>query len=163
MAKPLRMHQLKRIIELYQEGRSIRETKRQTGQSRTTIRQYHHRIQASGLSAAQLLALDEESLLALVRVEGIDLALGVIHQQAFCTSKLHYLALHGVLKCFIPPLAGNPNPFLSFHKISHLSIYNQLIFYPSFIPNRHSCYPSSSRLLVKNTNKREKFIKNGLI
>jgi len=72
MAKPLRMHQLKRIIELYQEGRSIRETKRQTGQSRTTIREYHHRIQASGLSAAQLLALDEESLLALIRVEGID-------------------------------------------------------------------------------------------
>jgi len=31
MAKPLRMHQIKRIIELYQQGQSIRQTKRLTG------------------------------------------------------------------------------------------------------------------------------------
>ena len=72
MAKPLRMHQIKRIIELYQQGQSIRQTKRLTGLSRTTIRDYHRRIQSSGLSADQLLALDEESLLSLVCVEAFD-------------------------------------------------------------------------------------------
>lgn len=72
MAKPLRMHQIKRIIELYQQGQSIRQTKRLTGLSRTTIRDYHRRIQSSGLSADQLLALDEESLLSLICVEAFD-------------------------------------------------------------------------------------------
>ncbi len=44
MSHPLRMHQIKRIIELYQEGRSIWETKRLTGLSRTTIREYLQRM-----------------------------------------------------------------------------------------------------------------------
>ncbi len=79
MAKPLRMHQIKRIIELYQEGRSIRETKRLTGLSRTTIREYHRRIQASSLSTSQLLSMDEESLLPLISVESFD--------QGFCGRK----------------------------------------------------------------------------
>ena len=72
MAKPLRMHQLKRIIELYQQGHSIRQTQRLTGLSRTTIRDYHHRIQSSGLSADKLLALDEGSLLSLISIESFD-------------------------------------------------------------------------------------------
>ena len=72
MAKPLRMHQIKRIIELYQQGQSIRQTQRLTGLSRTTIRDYHRRIHSSGLRADQLLALDEESLLALIGVESFD-------------------------------------------------------------------------------------------
>ena len=72
MAKPLRMHQLKRIIELYQQGQSIRQAQRLTGLSRTTIRDYHHRIQSSGLNADKLLALDEESLLSLISIESFD-------------------------------------------------------------------------------------------
>lgn len=66
MSKPVRMHHIKRIIELYQEGRSIGETKRLTGLSRNTVRDYLRRIQSSGLSAPQLLALEEESLIAIV-------------------------------------------------------------------------------------------------
>lgn len=62
MSQPLRMHQIKRIIELYQEGRGIWETKRLTGLSRNTIREYLKRIQSSGLTPAQMLALDDESL-----------------------------------------------------------------------------------------------------
>lgn len=66
------MNQLKRIIEWYQDGRSIREAKRLTGLSRTTIRRYHRRIEGSGLSALQLLAMNEESLLSIVCVEADD-------------------------------------------------------------------------------------------
>ena len=72
MSQPLRMHQIKRIIELYQEGRSIWETKRLTGLSRNTVRDYLRRIQSSGLSPAQLLALDDESLSAIVYVDGFE-------------------------------------------------------------------------------------------
>jgi transposase len=72
MPQLLRMHQIKRIIELYQEGRSIWETKRLTGLSRNTVRDYLRRIQSSGLSPAQLLALDDESLSAIVYVDGFE-------------------------------------------------------------------------------------------
>lgn len=72
MSQPLRMHQIKRIIELYQEGRSIWETKRLTGLSRNTVRDYLRRIQSSGLGPAQLLALDDESLSAIVYVDGFE-------------------------------------------------------------------------------------------
>ena len=66
------MHQIKRIIELYREGRSIWETKRLTGLSRNTVRDYRRRIQSCGLDPAQLLALDEESLLLIVQVEAFE-------------------------------------------------------------------------------------------
>ena len=72
MPQPLRMHQIKRIVELYQEGRSIWETKRLTGLSRTTIREYLQRMYKSGLSPEQLLALDEESLIPVLYVDGFD-------------------------------------------------------------------------------------------
>ena len=72
MSQPLRMHQIKRIIELYQEGRSIWETKRLTGLSRNTVRDYLRRIQRSGLSTAQLLALDEESFSAIVYADTFE-------------------------------------------------------------------------------------------
>ena len=72
MPQPLRMHQIKRIVELYQEGRSIWETKRLTGLSRTTIREYLQRMHKSGLSPEQLLALDEESLIPVLYVDGFD-------------------------------------------------------------------------------------------
>ena len=63
------MHQIRRIIELQNEGRSIRETERLTGLSRNTIREYLLRISVSGLSTAQLLSLDDESLAPIVYVE----------------------------------------------------------------------------------------------
>jgi hypothetical protein len=69
MPQPLRMHQIKRIIELYQEGRSIWETKRLTGLSRTTIREYLQRMHKSGMTPEQLLALDEESLIPFLYVD----------------------------------------------------------------------------------------------
>lgn len=69
MSQPLRMHQIRRIIELQNEGRSIRETERLTGLSRNTIREYLLRISVSGLSSAQLLSLDDESLAPIVYVE----------------------------------------------------------------------------------------------
>jgi len=72
MSNPLRMHQIKRIIELYQEGRSIWETKRLTGLSRNTVREYLRRIQGSGLSAAELLSLDEDALAPIVYRDGFE-------------------------------------------------------------------------------------------
>ena len=72
MSQPLRMHQIKRIIELYQEGRSIWETKRLTGLSRTTIREYLQRMHKCGISPEQLLSMDEESLIPILYVDGFD-------------------------------------------------------------------------------------------
>ncbi len=72
MAKPLLMHQLKRIIEFYQQGRSVKETQRLSGLSRNTVRNYIRRIQSSGLSAAQLITMDDESLRLILQVDGFD-------------------------------------------------------------------------------------------
>src|SRR5260221_10489345 len=72
MSKPLRMHQIRRIIELQQEGRGIRETVRLTGVSRNTIREYLRRIKSSGLTCAELLAMDDESLVPMIYVETME-------------------------------------------------------------------------------------------
>jgi transposase len=66
------MHQIKRIIELYQQGRSIWETKRLTGLSRTTIREYLQRMHKSGISPEQLLAMDEESVTPILYLDGFE-------------------------------------------------------------------------------------------
>ena len=66
------MHQIRRIIELQNEGRSIRETERLTGLSRNTIREYLRRISLSGLSTTQLLSLDDDSLMPIVYVDAIE-------------------------------------------------------------------------------------------
>ena len=72
MPQPLRMHQIRRIIELHQLGRSIRETERLTGFSRNTIWEYLRRISVSGLTYSELLSLDDESLIPVVHVEAIE-------------------------------------------------------------------------------------------
>jgi transposase len=72
MANPLSMHQIKRIIELFEKGNSIWETKRLTGLSRTTIRDYLQRMHKSGLSPKHLLAMDEELLIPLLYVDDFD-------------------------------------------------------------------------------------------
>lgn len=69
MSKPLRMHQIKRIIELQLQGRSIRQTVRLTGLSRNTVRDYLRRLSSFGMSWQELLSLDEESIGALVYVD----------------------------------------------------------------------------------------------
>lgn len=68
MSKPLRMHQIRRIIEMQLEGRSIRYTTRLSGLSRNTVREYLRRISSSATGFKELLALDDESLAAIVYV-----------------------------------------------------------------------------------------------
>ncbi len=72
MPQPLRMHQIRRIIELHEQGRSIRETERLTGLSRNTVREYLRRISGSGLTPAELLSLNDESLIPLVQIDAIE-------------------------------------------------------------------------------------------
>ncbi|CAN5371056.1 IS21-like element ISFK1 family transposase [soil metagenome] len=72
MPQPLRMHQIKRIIELYHQGRSIWETKRLTGLSRTTIREYLQRVKKSGVPAAHLLTMDDETLIPILYTDDFD-------------------------------------------------------------------------------------------
>ena len=74
MSQPLRMHQIKRILELQNEGHSIRQTERLTGLSRNTIREYLRRIAANGLSFHQALHLNDESLAAIVYADDIELS-----------------------------------------------------------------------------------------
>ncbi len=71
MAQPLRMHQVKRIIEFYQQGRSIRQMERLSGLSRNTIREYLRRISLSGVSLEDLLKLEDEQLMAIVQTDGL--------------------------------------------------------------------------------------------
>src|SRR5690606_15468426 len=72
MAKPLRMYQIRKVIELHQQGIGIRQTRRLTGLSRNTIREYLGRISANGMTYTEALALDDESLGALVYTEAIE-------------------------------------------------------------------------------------------
>jgi transposase len=72
MAKPILMHQIRRIIELQLEGHGIRHAVRLTGLSRNTIREYIRRITAGGLSLTEVLALDDVSLSKIVYVEALE-------------------------------------------------------------------------------------------
>jgi hypothetical protein len=73
MSQPLRMHQIRRILELQCDGHSIRHTERLTGLSRNTIREYLRRISSAGLNFTQAIKLDDESLAAIVYTEDIEL------------------------------------------------------------------------------------------
>ncbi len=72
MPQPLRMHQIKRIIEFHQQGHSIRQIERLSGISRNSIREYLRRISLSGQSMEELLKLEDESLMAIVQVDAIE-------------------------------------------------------------------------------------------
>jgi transposase len=71
MPQPLRMHQVRRIFEFHQQGRSIRQMEQLSGVSRNTIREYLRRIPLSGLSIEELLKLDDEHLMAIVQTDAI--------------------------------------------------------------------------------------------
>jgi transposase len=66
------MHQIRRIIEMQLEGRSIRKTVELTGLSRNTVREYLRRMSALGMSLSELHSLDDESLGALVYVDASE-------------------------------------------------------------------------------------------
>ena len=72
MAKSLRMHQIKRIIEIQQQGCGIRQTVRLTGLARNTIREYLSRISTAGITLSQALEMDEESLGAIVYTDPVE-------------------------------------------------------------------------------------------
>lgn len=72
MSKPICMHQIRLIIEMRQQDRSIRQTVKLTGLSRNTIREYLRKISNCGLPLAELLALDDESLSAIVYTDPTD-------------------------------------------------------------------------------------------
>ncbi len=61
-AKPITMIQLRRILQLLNNGCSERSISKQTSVARNTIRQYKATIQASMLSFSALLELNDESL-----------------------------------------------------------------------------------------------------
>ena len=61
-AKPITMIQLRRILQLLNNGSSERSISKQTSVARNTIRQYKATIQASLLSFSALLELNDESL-----------------------------------------------------------------------------------------------------
>lgn len=72
MPQPLRMHQIRRVIEFYQQGIGVREIARLSGLSRNTIREYLKRITSSGLTPEELLHLSDELLSPIVYTESIE-------------------------------------------------------------------------------------------
>ncbi|CAN5453550.1 hypothetical protein BH10BAC4_BH10BAC4_06510 [soil metagenome] len=69
MPQPLRMHQIRRVIEFHQQGIGVREIARLSGLSRNTIREYLKRIVSSGLTPEELLHLSDELLSPIVYTE----------------------------------------------------------------------------------------------
>lgn len=65
-AKPINMLQIKRIIQLAQQGTSIRSITRQCKVARQTARGYLEKISSCGISYEELLELNEEELAALM-------------------------------------------------------------------------------------------------
>jgi len=72
MPQPLRMHQIKRVIDFHKQGRSIRQIGQLTGISRNTIRDYLRRIASSGRPLEELLAMEDEVLLGIVQVDSFE-------------------------------------------------------------------------------------------
>jgi hypothetical protein len=66
------MHQIRRIIELQQQGCGIRQTVRLTGLSRNTIREYLRRLSCAGLSLPEAMKLDDASLSAVVYTDALE-------------------------------------------------------------------------------------------
>jgi transposase len=71
-AKPIKMDQIRRIIQLLEQGASLRSIALQCGISRNTVRQYHKQITQSGCTYAQLLSLDDEKLSAVIYDSGTE-------------------------------------------------------------------------------------------
>ena len=71
MAKPLPMHQIKRIIEWQFQGKSFRKIARLSNLSRDTISKYVQRIKDSGMATNEMLALDNKALSSLMYTESI--------------------------------------------------------------------------------------------
>lgn len=72
MAKPLSMHQIKRIIEWHFQGKSIRKMNKLSSVARDTISGYVQRIKDSGLSQSELLSMEQEALASLMYTESIE-------------------------------------------------------------------------------------------
>lgn len=60
------MHQIRQILELYQQQMGLRKMERLTGFSRNTVRDYVRRALATGLPIGELLALDDTLLVAVL-------------------------------------------------------------------------------------------------
>jgi len=101
MSQPLRMHQIRRILELQSNGQSIRHTERLTGLSRNTIREYLRRIVAAGLDVRQALDLEEDSLAAIVYTDDIELPalVGVAREQRRVSSPTNEMNPPGPCWC----------------------------------------------------------------
>ncbi len=72
--KPKTMLQVRKIIQLKQEGCSFRQISRLTGIHRTTIVVYCHRIDQSGKSHRELLKLSDAELAELVSPVQVEVA-----------------------------------------------------------------------------------------
>jgi transposase len=72
MPQPLRMHQIKRIIEFHLQGHKLRHIGRLTGISRNTIREYLRRISLSGKPLKELISLSDDQLISIAQVNPIE-------------------------------------------------------------------------------------------
>lgn len=72
MPQPLRMHQIKHIIEFHLKGHSIRQIERLCGISRNTIRDYLRKLQRDGRLLSDFLNLEDQALLSLVQTSPED-------------------------------------------------------------------------------------------
>lgn len=92
MPQPLRMHQIKRLIELHLQGRSIRQISQLTGISRNTVRDYLRKLLQCGRSLAELINADDAELQAIVQKEDSSNSAGrlIDHRYDSIKDRLEY-------------------------------------------------------------------------
>jgi len=93
MPQPLRMHQIRRVIEFYLQGHGIRQIERLSGISRNTVRDYLRKLQLQSQSLGDLLNLADDDLLKIVQVDAADKNLGgriVEERYAVIEQRLEY-------------------------------------------------------------------------
>ena len=80
--KLISMLQIKKALQLLEQGRSARSISSQLGLSRNTMRHYQSKFQTSGLSYSQLLALSDTELSSLIYGE-LSIAIKTSRQERF--------------------------------------------------------------------------------
>jgi len=86
------MHQIKGLIELHLQGRSIRQISQLTGISRNTVRDYLRKLLQCGRSLAELIKTDDAELLAIVQKEDSSNSAGrlIDHRYDSIKDRLEY-------------------------------------------------------------------------
>ena len=88
--KPISMLQIRRMLQLMDEGRSKRHISRELGISRGTVDSYEHKIRISGLTLQQLLGLKDGEVFCFLRENASPAPSPVDFRRSYFDHRLDY-------------------------------------------------------------------------